>query len=48
MNASMINIDRWFARKKLNLNPTRTRYSVFKPHAKDPVKEETDRPSNKS
>jgi hypothetical protein len=42
MNASMRNIDMWFAQNKLNLNPSKTRYSIFKPKANDPLKEETD------
>ena len=35
MNSSMKNIHLWFAQNKLNLNPTKTRYSIFKPNKND-------------
>ena len=29
MNSALINIDTWFRRNKLNLNPSKTRYMIF-------------------
>ena len=29
MNKALVNVDRWFRRNKLNLNPSKTRYMIF-------------------
>ena len=37
MNSALINIDTWFRRNKLNLNPSKTRYMIFN-HKTDDTK----------